>query len=189
MNKSIYGYLIIVWFGLYFPFSTAAMDTNADTDTYAYETLPDTKLSISLEVVNITCKINNGEGFDKVVDLGVMHETTLLEGKQPAVKTQFIVDCRESGVKPQNIDVKFKPGRQGTLNNGSGGELNTNLSGVGILLTLPDGTPVDLSGKNHRFTANNEQFDISFYAKPYAQGQSVEKGIMQSNVIIDMLYK
>ncbi|AKJ43980.1 fimbrial protein [Pragia fontium] len=183
MNKNIYGYLIIAWFGWYSPFVAA------DTDAYAYETLPDTKLSISLEVVNITCDVNDGEGLDKIVDFKVINEKTLLAGKQPAVKAQFIVDCRKSGVMPKNIDVKLKPGSQGALNNGTGGELQTNLSGVGINLSWPDGTPVDLSGKNKRFTANNNQFDISFYAKPYAQGQSVEKGIMKSSVIIDMLYK
>ena len=49
---------------------------------------------------------------------------------------------------------------------------------------------IDLSGKNQRFSANgNNQFDISFFAKPYAQSPSVEKGIMKSSVIISALYK
>ncbi|GKX64281.1 fimbrial protein [Pragia fontium] len=177
MNNNIYGYLIIALLGLYSPFSAAD------------EALPDTTLSISLDVVNITCDVNNGEGFNKTVDFKVINESTLLAGKQPAVKTQFIVDCQKSGVIPKNIDVTFKPGSQGALNNGTGGELKTNLFGVGIQLTWPDGTQVDLSGKNKQFTANNNQFDISFFAKPYAQAQSVEKGSMKSSVIINLLYK
>ncbi|HFF1653596.1 TPA: fimbrial protein [Providencia rettgeri] len=157
---------------------------------FSDEVLPDTILKISLDIVNITCDINDGKGFNKIVDFKVINEGDLLAGKQPAVKTQFIVDCQKSGFKPSHIDIKFRPGSQGALNNGTGGELKTNLSGVGIYLSWLDVTPIDLSGTNTRFSANNNnQFDISFYAKPYAQAQSIEKGVMKSSVIIDMLYK
>ncbi|MEQ5138173.1 fimbrial protein [Providencia alcalifaciens] len=158
--------------------------------TVADEILPDTVLSISLDIVNITCDINDGKGFNKIIDFDVINETDLLAGKQPAVKTQFIVDCNKSGFKPNNIDIKVYPGAQGALNNGVGGELKTNLSGVGIYLSWMDKSPIDLSGKNQRFSANgNNQFDVSFFAKPYAQSPSVEKGIMKSSVIISALYK
>ena len=119
---------------------------------YSDESLPDTVLTISLDVVNITCDINDGQGFNKIIDFETINESDLLTGKQPAVKAQFIVDCQKSGVKPDFIDIKMRPGSQGTLNNG-------------------------------------HQFDISFFAKPYAQAQTVEKGLMKSSVIINALYK
>lgn len=157
---------------------------------YSDESLPDTVLTISLDVVNITCDINDGQGFNKIIDFETINESDLLTGKQPAVKAQFIVDCQKSGVKPDFIDIKMRPGSQGTLNNGVDGELKTNLAGVGINLSWLDGSPIDLSGVNKRFSANNNhQFDISFFAKPYAQAQTVEKGLMKSSVIINALYK
>lgn len=64
------------------------------------------------------------------------------------------------------------------------GELKTNLSGVRIYLSWLDATPIDLSNVNKRFNANqNSQFDISFWAKPYAQGQTVEKGLIKISLI------
>nr|WP_282554127.1 fimbrial protein [Providencia rettgeri] len=178
MNKKIYFYIIPL------------IIMNCSQNVFADEILPDIQLKISLDVVNITCNINDGKGFNKIVDFKVINETDLLTGKQPAVKTQFIVDCQKSGFKPNNIDIKFRPGPQGMFNDGSDGKLKTNLSGVGIYLSWLDSKPIDLSGTNKRFSANSHnQFDISFWAKPYAQSQSVEKGIMKSSVIIDMLYK
>lgn len=178
MNKKIYAYFMVTCLNFYSPL------------TLSDEALPETELAISLDVVTITCNINDGKGFNKIVDFNVMNENDLLSGKQPAVKTQFIIDCQKSGFKPNYIDIKVTPGSQGALHNGLGGELKTNLSGVGIYLSWLDTTPIDLSGVNKRFSANqNNQFDISFWAKPYAQGQTVEKGLMKSSLIINALYK
>ena len=178
MNKKLYAYFIITCLNAYSPL------------TFSDESLPDTVLAISLDVVTITCNINDGKGFNKIVDFETINESDLLSGKQPAVKTQFIVDCQKSGFKPDYIDIKIKPGRQGALNNGVSGELKTNLAGVGIYLSWLDSSPIDLSGVNKRFNANqNNLFDISFFAKPYAQSQNVEKGLMKSSLIINALYK
>lgn len=178
MNKKIYAYFIASCLNFYSPLSLSD------------EALPEIVLAISLDVVTVTCNINDGKGFNKIVDFDVINENDLLSGKQPAVKTQFIIDCQKSGFKPNYIDIKVTPGSQGALHNGLGGELKTNLSGVGIHLFWLDATPIDLSGVNKRFNANqNSQFDVSFWARPYAQGQTIEKGSMKSSVIINILYK
>lgn len=157
--------------------------------TLSDENLPETILDISLNVVTITCNINDGKGFNKIVNFEAINESDLLSGKQPAVKTQFIVDCQKSGFKPSYIDIKVTPGSQGAYDV-LDGKLKTNLSGVGIYLSWLDSTPIDLSGGNKRFSANkNYQFDISFYAKPYAQELTIEKGLMKSSLIINALYK
>lgn len=65
---------------------------------YSDESLPDTVLTISLDVVNITCDINDGQGFNKIIDFETINESDLLTGKQPAVKAQFIVDCQKVGL-------------------------------------------------------------------------------------------
>ncbi|EPG6919093.1 TPA: fimbrial protein [Proteus mirabilis] len=178
MNKKIYMYFIITCL------------SNFPQPSLSDEILPDAQLTISLDLVRITCDINNGKGFNKIVDFDVINESNLLAGNQPAVKTQFIVDCQKSGFKPEHIDIKVKPGSQGALNNGIGGELKTNLSGVGIYLSWADSSPINLSGVNKSFSADlNNQFDISFFAKPYAQSQIVEKGSLKSSIIINALYK
>lgn len=177
MNKKICNYFFITFLWLIIP------------RAFSEQTLPDTTLNIALDVVNITCNINDGQGFNKIVDFGVIDEAKLLSGKIPEVKTQFIVDCQKSGFVPENIDIKFHSGSQGALNLGLDGKLKTNLSGVIVQLSWPDGTPVNLSGVNNRIVANDKKFDISFFSRPYAQHNAVEKGIMKSSVVINMLYK
>lgn len=89
--------------------------------TLSNEVLPETELAISLDVITITCNINDGKGFNKIVDFDVINKNDLLSGKQPAVKTQFIIGCQKSGFKPNYIDIKVTPGSQGTLHNDLGG--------------------------------------------------------------------
>lgn len=83
MNKKIYMYFIITCL------------SNFPQPSLSDEILPDAQLTISLDVVRITCDINNGKGFNKIVDFDVINESNLLAGNQPAVKTQFIVDCQK----------------------------------------------------------------------------------------------
>ena len=155
----------------------------------------DTKLSLSMEVVNITCLINDGAGINQQVYLPLASQADLRAGTAKGGLAKLIVDCSNNSDIPTGIKVSLTPaGGASVVGSGVDGILSTDLSGVALKLVWQiNDQPASLAiGNSSTFSPSASdplRWNISLFVTPqYIQGEEIGKGFYKSAVKVHITY-
>lgn len=155
----------------------------------------DTQLSLSMEVVNITCLINDGAGINQQVHLPLVSEADLRKGTAKGGLAKIIVDCSNNSDIPVGIRVSLTPARGASVvGSGVDGILRTDLSGVALKLVWQiNDQPASLAvGDYSTFSPSASdplRWNISLLVTPqYIQGDEIGKGFYNSAVKVYVTY-
>jgi len=101
--------------------------------------------NITMTVAVATCIVNNGQGFAQAVDMPSTSVSEVNSGTALTGEALLKVDCSQGAIQPDNIVLSVAPaGGSSIVGTSADGVIATNISGLGLKLTWPDGLPVSL---------------------------------------------
>ena len=155
----------------------------------------DTQLSLKMEVVNITCLINDGAGINQQVTLPLASEAELRAGTAKGGLAKLIVDCSKNSNQSSGIKVSLTPvGGVTAVGSAVDGILSTDLSGVALkLVWQTNGQPASLAvGDYYSFppsASDPQRWNVSLLITPqYVPGEIIGKGFYKSAVKVNIIY-
>ncbi|EBC5055223.1 hypothetical protein CQT90_20600 [Salmonella enterica] len=155
----------------------------------------DTQLTLQMEVVHITCLINDGVGINQQVYLPLVSQTELRADTAKSGLAKLIVDCSSSSNTPADITVRLTPvGGASVVGSGADGILKTDLSGVALKIVWnSDGQPVSLVPGNATVFSPSAsdplRWDLSFLVTPkMISGEQLGSGHYKSALQINIVY-
>ncbi|EBT2497848.1 TPA: hypothetical protein G8O64_004640 [Salmonella enterica] len=155
----------------------------------------DTQLFLRMDVVNVTCLINDGAGINQQVNLPLASQAELRAGTAKSGLAKLMVDCSKNLTQPASFEVSLAPsGGVSAVGSGADGILRTDLSGVALKLVWKiNGQPASLAfGDYSKFfpsASTPQQWDLSLLVTPqYIPGENIEKGFYKSAVKVNIIY-
>ncbi|EDV1002856.1 fimbrial protein [Salmonella enterica subsp. enterica] len=155
----------------------------------------ETQLTLQMQVVHITCLINDGTGINQQVYLPLTSQAELRAGTAKSALAKLMVDCGSSSDTPANITVSLTPAGGGTLvGSGVDGMLKTDLSGVALnIVWNSNGQPASLAPGNATvFTPSASdplRWDLSLLVTPKViNGEKLGGGHYKSALQVKITY-
>lgn len=156
----------------------------------------DIQLSLQMEVVNITCLINDGSGINQQVLLPLASQAELRAGTAQGGLAKLMVDCSNNLTQPAGIEVSLTPvGGVSAVGSAADGILSTDLSGVALKLVWQiNGQPASLAGGDYSSfspsVSDQQRWNASLLVTPqHIPGEKIGRGSYKSAVKVNIIYK
>lgn len=162
---------------------------------YAANNISDVTMNISMNIADVTCQVNSGQGVSQQIIMPIVSLSELQGDNAKSMEAPLKVDCSGSPSQPNYITISVGPsGGSSVIDGGINGMLKTNKTGVGLYLYWKvNSNPVILAPATtttfYPDISTGGVWDLTMVAKPVAvAGELAVGGDYIGAVIVNLRY-